>query len=43
MGIDLLFQFAEERKEKAYEKKWSIRNANRASLTLFAIELMCHG
>jgi hypothetical protein len=32
-------QYAEERKEKAYLRKWNIRDASRASLTFFAIEL----
>jgi hypothetical protein len=32
-------QYAEDRKEKAYLKKWNIRDASRASLIFFAIEL----
>jgi hypothetical protein len=32
-------QYAEERKEKAYLRKWNIRDASRASLIFFAIEL----
>jgi hypothetical protein len=30
-------QYAEDRKEKAYLKKWNIRDASRAGLTFFAI------